>query len=251
MQTSTAGDLIIAQMDRLQEKTDRNSEESEPSSRCEFCGGIIPFVVNDDFLHCKDCCHSKLLAGIQYDIENINQTLLKIGIPPKFVGTGIKPQEWTKKYILKNSGRRGFFIHGSTGVGKTTALALFVEMYFKEMIYRRNKKFLWRFENCASLIMTVQRSFKRDGEEAYNLLDVIAQVPFLAIDDLGATKPTDFVRQAIYYIINERESYLRPTFITSNFSLEELNDQFDPRISSRIAGMCDVVEMKGNDRRLS
>lgn len=183
-------------------------------------------------------------------LANVPRLLENIGVPPKFVGTGFEFPERLSRYLAPKN-KRGFFISGSTGIGKTTWLSLFVERWMVEHAKRGNDSDPWRFENGAGLMMDVQRAFKRDNEDAYEILDKVAKVPFLAIDDLGATKPTDFVRQAIYFIINERESWERPTFITSNFSLAELNDQFDPRISSRIAGMCDVIEMKGKDRRLS
>jgi len=40
------------------------------------------------------------------------------------------------------------------------------------------------------------------------------------------------------------------TIITSNFTLDEIDMYIDRRISSRIAGMCEVVRMSG-DKRLN
>ena len=61
---------------------------------------------------------------------------------------------------------------------------------------------------------------------------------------------TDFVKQIIYFIINEREQRCLTTIITSNFSLAQLDEHIDSRISSRIAGMCKVIQLSGRDRRL-
>lgn len=222
----------------------------ERSSRCRFCSSIIPYVHELLREHCADCCQIKAEEGRFNRLANVPIILEKIGIPPKFVGTGFEFPSRLSSY-LDQKNKRGFFISGQTGVGKTTWLTLFVERWIFENAQRGKDSAPWRFENGAGLMMSVQRAFKRENEDAYEILDTVAKVPFLAIDDLGATKATDFVRQAIYYIINERESWERPTFITSNFSLAELNDQFDPRISSRIAGMCDAIELKGKDRRMS
>lgn len=229
---------------------DQNSMESGRSSKCRFCSSLIPWSSESGREHCADCCHEKALDGMRIRISNVPKALEKIGVPPKFVGTGFDFPARLSDYLFPNM-RRGFFISGATGVGKTTWLTLFLERWMLEHAKRGKDSIPWRFENGAGLMMSVQRAFKRDNEDAYEILDAVAEVPFLAIDDLGATKATDFVRQAIYYIINERESWVRPTFITSNFSLSELNDQFDPRISSRIAGMCDVIELKGKDRRIN
>ena len=72
----------------------------------------------------------------------------------------------------------------------------------------------------------------------------------LFLDDLGAEKLTDFVRQITYFILNEREQNELTTVITSNFSLKQLDEQIDQRISSRIAGMCEILKFTGDDRRI-
>ena len=72
----------------------------------------------------------------------------------------------------------------------------------------------------------------------------------LCIDDIGAEKMTAFVQQITYYIINYREQEMLHTLITSNFSLQQIDEQIDTRVSSRIAGMCKVVKIQGHDRRL-
>ena len=72
----------------------------------------------------------------------------------------------------------------------------------------------------------------------------------LFLDDLGAEKLTDFVRQITYYILNEREQHQLLTVITSNFSIKDLDKQIDSRISSRIAGMCEILKFTGKDQRL-
>jgi len=40
------------------------------------------------------------------------------------------------------------------------------------------------------------------------------------------------------------------TLVTSNFSLQQIDDQIDTRVSSRIGGMCKIVKLTGKDRRL-
>ena len=88
-------------------------------------------------------------------------------------------------------------------------------------------------------------------ESAYDFLDKNAHYPgYLIIDDIGAEKLTDFVRQTTYYLINEREMNELPLIITSNYGLEQLAEQIDDRIASRIAGMCEIVKFKGEDKRI-
>ena len=94
--------------------------------------------------------------------------------------------------------------------------------------------------------------FRKDGENTpFELAESIATFPgTICIDDIGAEKMTAFVQQITYYIINYREQEMLHTLITSNFGLLEISDQIDVRIASRIGGMCRIVKLMGEDRRL-
>ena len=80
--------------------------------------------------------------------------------------------------------------------------------------------------------------------------DNITTPEILILDDLGSEKITEYLRTTFYYIFNEREIWERPTIITSNLSLEELDNHLGARVSSRIAGSCEVLKFTGKDRRL-
>ena len=99
--------------------------------------------------------------------------------------------------------------------------------------------------------MELQNLYHSDKESPFEKAEEVANsFGVLIIDDLGANKATEWVRQITYYIINEREQRMLPIVITSNFSLEEIAEQIDSRISSRIAGMCKSIKLSGKDRRL-
>ncbi len=109
-----------------------------------------------------------------------------------------------------------------------------------------------RLISYPAFIMELQNMFREDGESPADFAKKVATYPeLLVIDDLGAEKLTDFVRQTTYYILNEREQRCLQTVITSNFSLAQIDEQIDSRVSSRIAGMCKVFKFEGNDRRLA
>src|SRR3990167_9483378 len=98
--------------------------------------------------------------------------------------------------------------------------------------------------------MELQAMYSKDNESPFDEAQRIANFNgVLIIDDIGAEKMSDWVRQILYYIINEREQRLLPTVITSNFSLQQIAEQIDIRISSRIAGMCKLIKLTGMDRR--
>lgn len=73
----------------------------------------------------------------------------------------------------------------------------------------------------------------------------------LVLDDLGAEKSTEWSMATLFTIINRRYENIAPTIITSNLSLDELSRHIGDRITSRIVGMCRVIEFKGKDRRIT
>lgn len=79
-------------------------------------------------------------------------------------------------------------------------------------------------------------------------------VPLLVLDDIGAERDqaTDFTRRTLLMIYEARHDRGRRTVFTSNKSLTDLGDmQDDDRLSSRIAGRCDVVRLTTSDQRLA
>ncbi len=73
----------------------------------------------------------------------------------------------------------------------------------------------------------------------------------LILDDLGAEKPTEWVRERMYEIVNQRYEWMRPIIVTSNLSPAQLAKQVGQRVASRLMEMCEVVELDGRDRRLN
>jgi DNA replication protein DnaC len=222
--------------------------------------------------HCAKCAliveaekkekHEKELADAR--IRRINNVphMVDYLLPARFAELANKLElpDSFRKYVPPCE--RGLCLTGSTGVGKTTTMALILKeqllSFAKLEAHDKNtwddlsvpKR--WAFISYPKFIMQLQDAYRRDGEETpYAMLKEMAEMRYLIIDDLGAEKPTEFVRQATYFLINEREMEMRPTFITTNFSMDHLNSNIDPRIASRIAGMCEVIELKGKDRRIS
>ncbi len=137
--------------------------------------------------------------------------------------------------------KEGLYIYGSAGTGKTYAL------------YAIFRNHCLNNEYC-KIINTVEllRLFKKDFKDEYehNFEEYLEFSGVLFIDDIGAEKNTEFVDETLYHLINTRHEKMLPTFFTSNLSLKELAEKNGDRLASRIAGMCDVIELTGEDRRL-
>ena len=151
-----------------------------------------------------------------------------------------------KTDLVKQGINQSLFITGASGVGKTVLMTGVA----KELLKDKENKVKWI--SYPGFIMELQSMFRKNGENTpFELAESIATFSgTLCIDDMGAEKMTAFVQQITYYIINYREQEELHTMITSNFSLQQIDEQIDTRVSSRIGGMCKIIRLTGKDRRL-
>ena len=203
---------------------------------------------------CEECALLEYLSDKDYSSEKLLDVFKHIGIPYKFCVENFDVSESLNRFVPMTKRGRGLFLHGTTGTGKTTALISIFKHWLKTHFgwgTSRSPSFSdWKFINFPMWIIELQSAYRRDVSPS-ELIKELCEKPFLIIDDIGAEKMTDFVRQTTYALINEREMEMRPTFITSNFALQRLNEHIDERVASRIAGMCEVIELKGKDRRIT
>jgi DNA replication protein DnaC len=137
------------------------------------------------------------------------------------------------------------YFYGSTGVGKTYMAVA----NFKADIEKGKDA---AFISSGELLTRIKSSFKPNPDEhESDIINRYATVGTLYLDDLGADKVTDFVAATFYAIIDRRYREQLKTIITSNLSIKELSAYIGDRITSRIAGMCNVVNITGKDRRLN
>ena len=137
--------------------------------------------------------------------------------------------------------RKGMYIYGGVGTGKT---------HIAYAIYKQCQelKLKCRFYNSVDVLDKIRDDYK--NSDTHNLQNILDFQGLLIIDDIGAEKITDWVLETFYRIINSRYENMLPVIYTSNFSLGELSERLGERIPSRIAGGCEIIELKGNDKRL-
>ena len=183
---------------------------------------------------------SGIVRGIlaQMTLENFN---------PQLAG---KAYDIAKEYA-EGFGREttsGLMLYGKAGSGKTH-LAVAIARHIIEQ-----KQIQVRFARVVDLLAEIRKTFNENEqyrtENESDLIQRYASAPLLIIDDLGAEKTTDWVRQILYQIIDERWIEQKPIIVTSNLNLEELEARFEERIASRVAGMCRLVESRDYDYRI-
>ena len=81
------------------------------------------------------------------------------------------------------------------------------------------------------------------------IIEQAKKVELLVLDDLGAEKPSEWVVEKLFQVVNYRYNEMLPTIFTSNLSPEELENRIGERTVARIIEMAKVIRMVGKNLR--
>ena len=95
-------------------------------------------------------------------------------------------------------------------------------------------------------------SFKRSNTTIYRQIsfDELLRCDLLIIDDLGTEMSNSFTESSLFDCLNERLIHQKSTIISTNFSLQELQQKYEERIFSRTAGNYTPLKIFGDDIRI-
>ncbi len=151
--------------------------------------------------------------------------------------------EYCKNYADDFDEKSGNIIMmGNTGLGKThLSLAIAGEAAKKgySVIYGSAQNLLSNIEN---------EKFGRS--QGVGAEQSILDCDLLIIDDLGAEFSTQFTVSAVYNIINSRLLSSKPTIISTNMTMDEIEERYTQRVASRILGNFIMMNFKGRDVRV-
>ena len=154
-----------------------------------------------------------------------------------------KVEEYLASWDENREEGRGLYLCGGVGVGKTH-LAVAV---MSELIRRRRVPSL--FVTVPEFLDNLRGAYNDPGRDLDEWMDAVKNADFLVLDDLGAEKPTEWVRERIFVLVNHRYREQLPTVFTSNTGPKDLADQLGERTASRIIAMCDWIALEGEDYR--
>ena len=175
----------------------------------------------------------------------------------------LRARKFVESYPLETAGT-GLLLTGSIGVGKTH-LAVGI---LQALVAERGATGL--FYDYRDLLKQIQNSYNAQVRQTeLEILAPVFEAEVLVLDELGASKPTDWVWDTVAHILNTRYNDRRTTIITTNYANlpplgmdsasgnspraamreETLGDRIGERMRSRLQEMCVVVEMQGDDFR--
>ncbi|CAN5522858.1 ATP-binding protein [soil metagenome] len=228
------------------------SEDDFQIAECPKCYGVGMEVVPGKGARICECRKRKSQHG-QFD---------SVRLPKRYDGFhfgNYKPQNQSQTIALKSSMAfameypavdRGLLFTGSVGVGKTH-LAVSILKGLTE------RGFSCMFYEFSSLLKEIQNSYNPNTHASeLGVLAPVINIDVLVLDELGASKPTDWVRDTMAHIINMRYNERKFTVFTTNYPEdrpndreETLEDRIGVRARSRLYEMCRTVSMDGRDYR--
>lgn len=242
------------------------------SRHCRLCGG-------DRFLHQRDrmgrdinvpCeCTARELRIRRYNEARIPSRFAHARLDDRFRDADNQRVFSTFKLMAAEyePGRKGIVLMGPSGTGKTFLVAAFLS----ELILHRGVRA--QFQDFFHLLKDLRSGYGQ-GKPESELIEPLANVDVLVVDELGKGRNTPWEHYILDVIISARYNAQKTTIFTSNYTdsrrttltehirsrdwnptdgdqetRDTLLDRVGERIYSRLREMCDFVTMTGPDRR--
>ncbi len=144
-----------------------------------------------------------------------------------------------------DSGYENLYFYGTVGTGKS-----FLSISTAQEVLRTGHSVLYfsasgLFETISSYLFDYKN---RDDYRQFT--GDLYDCDLLVIDDLGTEMMSSLVSSQLFTCINERHILGRSTIISSNLSLEELQQRYSERVYSRIISSYTMCKLTGPDIRV-
>lgn len=210
------------------------------------------------FIGSRRCkCHNELLKDIERGnlakiapVDECTFDSFDIRYYPEEAVNGVSPRDKAdrvKSSCIKyatgfNRSSKNIIFYGGTGLGKTHLSLAIANVVI-------NRGFSVVYGTAQNILRDLQNeNFGRDDNIKYYERAVL-NCDLLILDDLGTEFKSAYTVACLYNIINSRILAKLPTIISTNHSLEELEDKYDQRVISRIIGEYSPLLLIGNDIR--
>lgn len=139
---------------------------------------------------------------------------------------------------------RNILLYGDTGVGKT----FLSHCIAKELI---DTSFSVVYFTAASLFdLFAQNTFGSRDTHDTDAQEHIYDCDLLIIDDLGTELPNSFTVSQLFICLNERILRRKPTIISTNLALDDIQSIYSERTFSRISSNYTILRLTGDDIRI-
>lgn len=260
------------QTENLQEKINAITQEKEQlltthGFPADYLKPVYdcPDCKDTGYINGRKChCFEKEIVNFLYSQSNLQEVLERENFshfhldfyPDDYTeeATGQTPRDnmrnilGTVKNFIKNFDNtcENLLLYGNTGVGKTfltNCIAKELLDCSHTVVYLTSLK-----------LFDILESYKFDRDlsqiEKNATVSYILDSDLLIIDDLGTELNNSFTSSQLYHCIDTRLNNNRSTIISTNFSFDDLREQYSERIFSRITSNYILLKITGDDIRL-
>lgn len=247
--------VVSDEAERETPQSSNHPAKTEPSV-CSFCSGTTwEFVPDKGVRPCRCRSEERRLRLVKAANLPLLYDECTLSNYKPFVGNASQLRAFNYAYRLAEnypSDGRGLLFMGSCGVGKThLAVAVLRELL--------DKGVRCLFYDFGALLKEIQASYNPSTHTSeLEILSPVFDAEALVLDELGASKPTEWVLDTMLQIIRARYNDRRLTIFTTNYlderggtESETLEDRIGVRLRSRLYQMCQTVVIDGEDYRKS
>jgi len=227
---------------RMEEATAKERERRDNLPKCSFCN--TPLEIEHKNKPCPFCIQKEMQKMWEIE-ENIKKEQKKIQTDIRRLGGERAYKDFTLDKItdknvleaVKYYPNTNLFLHGKSGTGKTHLAVALIRKFPNGILFKPQDIF---------------RSLRGKEIDEEAMINYYSNLEYMVIDDIGTEKKTDFSFSCLYEIIDNRwMNYNTGLIITSNLNIDDLALKLnDDRLTSRIANLCKIINLTGEDWRL-
>lgn len=227
-----------------------DAEDFEPRPFCPRCGdtGYVGGAICDCFRRLLQEASCKELSALSHMSLTRFEDMDLSYYSDQPEGNGPSPRQRMEDVLAFcrtyaedfSADSPNLLLRGPAGVGKThLSLAIAREVASRgfQVVYGSVGRLLRQLEK--------EHFGKEEGDSA----DRLEECDLLILDDLGTEFSSPFYTSALYDLINARLLAEKPTLISTNLGLKQLQERYGVQIASRITGCFQPLLCAGEDVR--
>jgi DNA replication protein DnaC len=175
----------------------------------------------------------------------VRERIFRSVLPARYQNSSLEdfPEEFSRhvRNWIGQSPTPSLLLTGPTGTGKTHMAAAIVRLTLEA-----GRPVL--FKRASDFYSAVRESFNQPNVSKEDVMREYGKCPMLVLDDLGSGSLSDHERRCTLELLDMRLDDLRPTVVTTNWTIEQIRERMDERIASRLSDFM-VIALVGGDRR--